>query len=690
MGKPVEKKRKKKGRPSLLDLQKRSLRLQKQQEEQQQEKRDQNPSPNPYVRFPNSTPSRRTARRSTEPDGDAEDGEDDEEEGGGKRREKKLKLVLRLHQNNGIISKSDNAQEGHSDSESSGPESKGDGDTPRKEKKIDAVGSDGSIREKTERCSSSSKAMGGELLDPGLTTPLPDRKLLIFILDRLQKKDTYGVFSEPVDPTELPDYHDVITHPMDFGTVRKRLSSGYYSNLEMFEKDVFLICTNAMSYNAPDTIYFRQARSIHELAKKDFENLRQDSDEDEPEPRIVRRGRPPGKSSAKKTVGRPPNDRASLDFSPDATLANAGDNLPWSNSSHDNHRLVNGEVPAWMGDKSDRSEDPGSMRGIPMRFGKKVAVLDENRRHTYKQPQLSKGWHESSVLATLDGEKKQLVPVGFHGEHAYARSLARYAATLGPAGWEIAARQIEKALPPGTKFGRGWIGEPDPLPQQYQSPLLSTSPLHTSSQLKTPPPPSPVLPKGEAAPERPDGFTAAVAAAAEDGRHARAPPGSSPAFPGRSGGPSYDGGGFSVIGGSGGGAAAAPPPKAPPPFQLQQHSTASPLVINGFSAALSSSSSQFGRMLRPAAAPLTHAGALEMVSRGADSSVNYAAKGSQPEPGDGAATGDPRGSWRGLSLRSTPESAPPPDLNIRFQSPSSPPAAGGVADSQQPDLALQL
>lgn len=279
--------------------------------------------------------------------------------------------------------------------------------------------------------------------------------------------------------------------------------------------------------------------------------------------------------------------------------------------------------------------------------------------------------------------------VGFHGEHAYARSLARFAANLGPAGWEIAARQIEKVLPPGTKFGRGWIGEPDPPPQQYQPPLLSTSPLHPSSQLKTPPPPSPVLPKGEAAPERPDGF--AAAAAAEDGRHARAPPGSSPAFPGRSGGPSYDGGGFGMIGG-GAAAAAAPPPKAPP-FQLQQHSTASTPVINGFSAALSSSSSQFGRMLRPPAAappPLTHSGVLEMVSRGGGNSVIHAAMSSQPEPANGAVAGDPRVSWRGLSLRSTPESAPPPDLNIRFQSPSSPPAGGGVADSQQPDLALQL
>lgn len=73
------------------------------------------------------------------------------------------------------------------------------------------------------------------LVDSGPTTSLPDKKLLVFVLDRLQKcvvlalrfsffkyyyvmlfnwgliglcviyfrKDTYGVFSEPVDPEEV-------------------------------------------------------------------------------------------------------------------------------------------------------------------------------------------------------------------------------------------------------------------------------------------------------------------------------------------------------------------------------------------------------------------------------------------------------------------------------------------------------
>ncbi|EPS58092.1 hypothetical protein M569_16724, partial [Genlisea aurea] len=98
----------------------------------------------------------------------------------------------------------------------------------------------------------------GSPMDLGSGTLLPEKKLLIFILDRLQKKDVYGVFSEPVDPNELPDYFDVIKEPMDFGTVRKKLDNGIYKKLEELEADVFLICSNAMQYNASDTVYYRQ------------------------------------------------------------------------------------------------------------------------------------------------------------------------------------------------------------------------------------------------------------------------------------------------------------------------------------------------------------------------------------------------------------------------------------------------
>ena len=77
-------------------------------------------------------------------------------------------------------------------------------------------------------------------------------------------------------------------------------------------------------------MYFCQARTIQELAKKNFRNLRQDSDDNVPEPKVARRGRPPTKH-LKKPLGRPSLERAGSEFSPDATLATGGENANWSN-----------------------------------------------------------------------------------------------------------------------------------------------------------------------------------------------------------------------------------------------------------------------------------------------------------------------------------------------------------------------
>lgn len=54
--------------------------------------------------------------------------------------------------------------------------------------------------------------------------------------------------------------------------------------------------------------------------------------------------------------------------------------------------------------------------------------------------------------------------VGLYSDHSYARSLSRFAATLGSVAWKVAAKRIEQALPQGFKFGQGWVGEYEPLP----------------------------------------------------------------------------------------------------------------------------------------------------------------------------------------------------------------------------------
>uniref|UniRef100_F6I0R8 Bromo domain-containing protein n=1 Tax=Vitis vinifera TaxID=29760 RepID=F6I0R8_VITVI len=240
MGKVVEeKKKKKKGRPSLLDLQKRSIKQEQEQEQLQQQKQNSNSNPNPNLKSStvSSTPVRRSTRRNPNPDPEEDENDtvaaaEDEEELSGRRREKKLKLVLRLPSQ--LNSASLNSASCGSDSnaeEENVPAS-------HKKRKINAIG-DGSGHvdsEKAEKPISGASNQQGTELDGGPATPLPDKKLLVFVLDRLQKKDSYGVFSEPVDPKELPDYHEVIEHPMDFGTVRKNLAGGAYASLEQFEE----------------------------------------------------------------------------------------------------------------------------------------------------------------------------------------------------------------------------------------------------------------------------------------------------------------------------------------------------------------------------------------------------------------------------------------------------------------------
>lgn len=58
-----------------------------------------------------------------------------------------------------------------------------------------------------------------------------------------------------------------------------------------------------------------------------------------------------------------------------------------------------------------------------------------------------------------------LFQVGLPFEHSYARSLARFAADLGPVAWEVASKKLESVLPPGIQFGPGFVGENEASPE---------------------------------------------------------------------------------------------------------------------------------------------------------------------------------------------------------------------------------
>ncbi|RZS22842.1 hypothetical protein BHM03_00055668 [Ensete ventricosum] len=74
------------------------------------------------------------------------------------------------------------------------------------------------------------------------------------LLKKLMSHQFAWVFDHPMDAVKLniPDYHTIIKHPMDLGTIKSKLTSGAYSSPWGFASDVRLTFKNAMTYNPPN------------------------------------------------------------------------------------------------------------------------------------------------------------------------------------------------------------------------------------------------------------------------------------------------------------------------------------------------------------------------------------------------------------------------------------------------------
>ncbi|KAF5828893.1 Bromodomain-containing protein [Dunaliella salina] len=79
------------------------------------------------------------------------------------------------------------------------------------------------------------------------------KECMNMIKRRLWSKRECSAFKEPVDPIKLniPDYHTYIKHPMDVGTVKKKLDSGMYKSPLEVRDDVRLVWRNCAAYNPP-------------------------------------------------------------------------------------------------------------------------------------------------------------------------------------------------------------------------------------------------------------------------------------------------------------------------------------------------------------------------------------------------------------------------------------------------------
>eukprot|EP00166_Cyanidium_caldarium_P004477 ctg_471.g284 len=101
----------------------------------------------------------------------------------------------------------------------------------------------------------------------GRTSEQHIRDILLRALDRIRAQDVHHIFAEPVDPVAVPQYRQVIEHPMDLGTVRDKVLHNQYRSFPAFARDCNLIWDNCFRFNPTDSIFYRAAQVCQREAK---------------------------------------------------------------------------------------------------------------------------------------------------------------------------------------------------------------------------------------------------------------------------------------------------------------------------------------------------------------------------------------------------------------------------------------
>eukprot|EP00047_Mylnosiga_fluctuans_P001870 m.222246 g.222246 ORF g.222246 m.222246 type:complete len:844 (-) comp10732_c0_seq1:3505-6036(-) len=109
--------------------------------------------------------------------------------------------------------------------------------------------------------------------------PNPQTNQLNYIM-RVVHKDVSShryafPFLTPVDDVllNLPDYYTIITNPMDLGTIKKRLRSGYYANAAACLADFELMFNNCYRYNRPTEDVYKMGQELERVYRDKLSGL---------------------------------------------------------------------------------------------------------------------------------------------------------------------------------------------------------------------------------------------------------------------------------------------------------------------------------------------------------------------------------------------------------------------------------
>ena len=97
------------------------------------------------------------------------------------------------------------------------------------------------------------------------------KDVLSTVIDEVLKYDDENggsIFSVPVPKDEFPEYYEQIKHPMDYGTMKKKLENGEYRSAQAMQKDFILILQNCREFNSTSSDIVKEARKQHLMRPK--------------------------------------------------------------------------------------------------------------------------------------------------------------------------------------------------------------------------------------------------------------------------------------------------------------------------------------------------------------------------------------------------------------------------------------
>ncbi|XP_054237354.1 bromodomain adjacent to zinc finger domain protein 2B [Indicator indicator] len=100
-----------------------------------------------------------------------------------------------------------------------------------------------------------------------------DLAMCSMILSELETHEDAWPFLLPVNLKLVPGYKKVIKKPMDFSTIRDKLSSGQYPNLEAFSLDVRLVFDNCETFNEDDSDIGRAGHNMRKYFEKKWTEI---------------------------------------------------------------------------------------------------------------------------------------------------------------------------------------------------------------------------------------------------------------------------------------------------------------------------------------------------------------------------------------------------------------------------------